>query len=65
MHPQLGAHLGGHIDKWGHNGERCAPKLADDRVEMPPMLTNKLTDTAIRKAKHGEKSVKMADGGGL
>jgi len=29
------------------------------------MLTNKLTDTAIRKAKHGEKSVKMADGGGL
>ena len=29
------------------------------------MLTNKLTDTAIRKAKHGEKSVKLADGGGL
>ena len=31
---------------------------------MPPMLTNELTDTAIRKAKHGEKSVKMSDGGG-
>ena len=29
------------------------------------MLTNKLTDTAIRKAKHGEKSVKLSDGGGL
>jgi integrase len=29
------------------------------------MLTNKLTDTAIRKAKGGEKSVKLADGGGL
>ena len=32
---------------------------------MPPVLTNKLTDTAIRKAKHGEKSVKLSDGGGL
>ena len=31
----------------------------------PPVLTNKLTDTAIRKAKHGEKSVKLSDGGGL
>ena len=29
------------------------------------MLTNKLTDTAIRKAKHGDKSVKLSDGGGL
>ena len=29
------------------------------------MLTNKLTDTAIRKAKHGDKPIKMADGGGL
>jgi integrase len=29
------------------------------------MLTNKLTDAAIRKAKHGDKSVKMSDGGGL
>lgn len=29
------------------------------------MLTNKLTDTAIRKAKTGEKSVKLSDGGGL
>lgn len=29
------------------------------------MLTNKLTDTAIRKAKPGDKPVKLADGGGL
>lgn len=29
------------------------------------MQMNKLTDTAIRKAKHGEKSVKLSDGGGL
>lgn len=29
------------------------------------MQLNKLTDTAIRKARHGEKSVKLADGGGL
>lgn len=29
------------------------------------MLTNKLTDAAIRKAKPGEKSVKLSDGGGL
>lgn len=29
------------------------------------MLTNKLTDTAIRKAKPGEKPTKLADGGGL
>ena len=31
----------------------------------PLVLTNKLTDTAIRNAKHGEKSVKLSDGGGL
>lgn len=29
------------------------------------MLTNKLTDTKIRKTKHGAKAVKLADGGGL
>ena len=29
------------------------------------MQTNKLTDTAIRKAKNGDKSVKLSDGGGL
>jgi hypothetical protein len=29
------------------------------------MLTNRLTDAAIRRAKHGEKSVKLFDGGGL
>lgn len=29
------------------------------------MLTNKLTDAAIRRAKHGDKSVKLSDGGGL
>ena len=29
------------------------------------MLTNKLTDTKIRKAKHTDKPVKLADGGGL
>ena len=29
------------------------------------MLTNKLTDTAIRKAKCGDKPTKLADGGGL
>lgn len=31
----------------------------------PTLQTNKLTDTAIRKAKHGDKSVKLSDGGGL
>ena len=31
----------------------------------PTLQTNKLTDTAIRKAKHGDKSIKLADGGGL
>ena len=29
------------------------------------MLTNKLTDLKIRKAKHADKAVKLADGGGL
>lgn len=29
------------------------------------MLTNKLTDIVIRKAKPGEKPVKLSDGGGL
>lgn len=29
------------------------------------MLTNKLTDIRIRKTKHADKAVKLADGGGL
>lgn len=60
-----GGTIGGTKSIGGTSRKQCAPSTAGNRPGSAPMLTNKLTDTAIRKAKHGDKSVKMSDGGGL
>ena len=49
----------------GAQGPDLCPQIDRPPSRNAPMLTKKLTDTAIRKAKHGEKSMKLSDGGGL